>query len=230
MAPMYRAVQNDFFHTWSPEMSYVLGFFAADGNMIKNKRGAHFIAFYNNDRTLLVAIRRLLGSTHKIGKKVRMPPHKTAYQLQIGSKNIFQDLYALGMTPNKSNSLRLPRMPSIHVAHFVRGYFDGDGNVYFARHFAKDRGKYRWVFQTRFTSGSRSFLEDLRKMLQDHGILGGALIKKNRGFDLLLSHRDSVALFHLMYNNIDDGVYLKRKYILFRRAVRTLYGGVAQLA
>lgn len=30
-------------------MAYVLGFFAADGYMIHNKRGAHFVDFYSND-------------------------------------------------------------------------------------------------------------------------------------------------------------------------------------
>ena len=50
-------------------MAYVLGFFAADGNMIKNKRGAHFIAFYNNDRILLEKVRTALSAGHKIGKR-----------------------------------------------------------------------------------------------------------------------------------------------------------------
>ena len=225
---MYRKVRRDFFRIWSAEMAYVLGFFAADGNMIRNRRGAHFVSFYSNDRRLLVDIRDVLDSSHRIGTKKRFPPHKIAYQLQIGSKEIFQDLASLGFTPNKSTLLRLPRIPMPLVKHFVRGYFDGDGNVYFKRHFAKDRGKYRWIFQSRFTSGSLVFLRDLHTVLRGGGILGGSLIKKKRGYDLLFSHHDSVALFHLMYNNIGDCVYLRRKYLLFRRAVDTLYGGVAQ--
>ena len=47
-------------------MAYVLGFFAADGNMIKNKRGAHFIEFQITDKNLLEKIRELLGSNQKI--------------------------------------------------------------------------------------------------------------------------------------------------------------------
>ena len=47
-------------------MAYVLGFFAADGNMIKNRRGAHFIAFYSNDKKLLIKIKVLLKASQKI--------------------------------------------------------------------------------------------------------------------------------------------------------------------
>lgn len=40
--PVYKRVNKDFFKKWSNEMAYVLGFFAADGNMIVNKRGGQF--------------------------------------------------------------------------------------------------------------------------------------------------------------------------------------------
>jgi hypothetical protein len=46
---IYRAKNENFFKKWSPEMAYVLGFFTADGNMLKNKRGAHFIEFNTTD-------------------------------------------------------------------------------------------------------------------------------------------------------------------------------------
>jgi hypothetical protein len=41
--PVHKEINHDFFKNWSPEMAYILGFFAADGTMIKNRRGAHFI-------------------------------------------------------------------------------------------------------------------------------------------------------------------------------------------
>ena len=71
MAPIFRDVRADFFKSWSKEMAYVLGYFAADGAMIKNKRGAHFIEFHSTDKELIVSVRRVLHSDHKIG--VRKP-------------------------------------------------------------------------------------------------------------------------------------------------------------
>jgi len=123
---MYRTLNQDFFKTWSSEMAYVLGFFVADGNMIKNKRGAHFIAFYRTDKDIIEKIKFLLKSSHKISAKDRRienPKWKLAYQLQIGSKEVFDDLTKLGMTPNKSLTIRMPKVPIQFLSHFLRGYF-----------------------------------------------------------------------------------------------------------
>ena len=222
---MFRAVNQDFFKHWTPKMAYVLGFFAADGNMIKNKRGAHFIAFYNNDRILLEKVRTALSAGHKIGKRTYKTSGQSAtYQVQLGSKEMFNDLLRLGMTPAKSLTLRLPHIPEAYQRDFVRGYFDGDGCVYFAFLKCADRKNPRAVFQTLFTCGARPFLEDLRTLLKRHGISRGTIRNKQRGFDLLLSHRDSLALFHLMYDTVPaTGLYLPRKYKIFQKAIKTLY-------
>ncbi|OGZ98629.1 MAG: hypothetical protein A3C07_00020 [Candidatus Sungbacteria bacterium RIFCSPHIGHO2_02_FULL_47_11] len=225
--PISRNLRRDFFKTWSGEMAYVLGFFAADGNMIKNQRGGHFIAFYNNDRTLLVNVRTVLGSNHKIGKRTyKISTRATGYQLQLGSKEMFADLIRLGLTPRKSKRMKLPAIPDELFRHFVRGYFDGDGCVYFKKHYIKARKKKRWIFSARFTAGSRMFLDSLHEQLHVHGLMKGFVISKskNSGSDLVFSHRDSVALFHLMYDTMpDSGLYLVRKFKKFAKALQTLY-------
>ncbi len=206
-------------------MAYVLGFFAADGSMLCNKRGAHFIEFQITDRQVLVDIRRLIGSDHKITARIRDTKWNTNYRLQLGSKEWFFDLQKLGFTPAKSNTLQFPKIPEKFVASFVRGYFDGDGGVYFKRHEIKNRKNPRWVFYSHFTFGSRKFLEVLHNALKSHGIKGGFVVAKSndKGFGLILSHRDSVALCRLMYNNAPR-IYLKRKYDTFRKALKILYG------
>jgi hypothetical protein len=231
--PILRGVNQRFFQTWTPEMAYVLGFFAADGNMIKNRRGAHFVSFYSTDEELLEMVRGVMGSTHKIGFRIYPPPWKIGYKIQIGSKQLFNDLIGLGMTPNKSLTLKFPDIPAEFFPHFVRGYFDGDGCIYFKEYFAKDRQKMRWAFTTHFTSGSRAFLISLHDRLQSIGLAGGAVRtktkKEGRGhFELIYSHQDSLALARLMYDTIPcDKLYLDRKYQLFQKAKNTLYGDVA---
>lgn len=203
-------------------MAYILGFFAADGTMIENKRKGHFIEFHSTDKQLIVLVKKVLGSNHKIS--IRAPKyinHKIAYRLQIGSKQMFEDLIIRGFTPNKSLVIEFPKVPNKLLGDFTRGYFDGDGCIYFKQHFAKDRNKNRWVFTTRFTCGSRRFLESLRFRLS---FVGGFILEKERGYELVFSHRDSVALYHLMYHNDCRGLYLNRKHLLFRKALKTLYG------
>ena len=221
---MHRELNHDFFKKWSPAMAYVLGFFAADGSMLKNNRGGHFIEFNITDRVVLYQIRAAIISNHKITKRPsRSPKWKDIYRIQIGSREWFTDLTRLGFTQHKSNSLRFPRVPKKYVGDFIRGYFDGDGCVYFKKLKYADRKNKRWVMLTLFTSGSRDFLEELHKTLKVFGVNGGSLRKKTRGFDLSLSHRDSLALYRLMYHTgkVSD-MFLPRKREKLERAIKIL--------
>ena len=75
-----------------------------------------------------------------------------------------------------------------------------------------------------FTSGSREFLAALHTLLKEHGIYGGSLKNKERGFELAFSSKDSLALYTFMYNTAPDTeLYLPRKYKLFRKAMRKMY-------
>lgn len=228
MAPIIRQAHRDFFREWSPEMAYVLGYFAADGTMLKNNRGAYFIEFHSTDKNLIHHVRTALGSNHKIGIRKPKPGtlHKMAYRLQIGSKEMYSDLKRIGFQQNKSNSITFPTIPSALIGDFVRGYFDGDGNVYFKQHRVKGRIRPKWIYSSRFTCGSEQFLVSLHKALKEHEIVGGVVRAKSnrRGYELVLSHRDSLALYRLMYNTSrDTGFFLPRKYKTFQKVIRTLY-------
>ncbi|MSU74262.1 hypothetical protein EXS57_00595 [Candidatus Kaiserbacteria bacterium] len=222
--PIHRELNHSFFKEWSPEMAYVLGFFAADGSMLKNNRGAHFIEFTITDRSVLEQIQQVTNSTHRIAeRKSKVAKHKTAYRLQIGSKRWFEDLSQLGFMQNKSKKLSLPKIPKKYFGDFVRGYFDGDGCVYFNRLRFADRKKLRWILMTLFTSGCRPFLEFLWTQLKSYGVSGGSLKKKVRGFELVFSHADSIALHHLMYHTgkIPE-LWLPRKRKKLENAIREL--------
>jgi len=76
---------------------------------------------------------------------------------------------------------------------------------------------------TLFTSGSRLFLQSLWVELKLHGVSGGSLKTKNRGFELCFSHRDSVALYEIMYNTEKAlGLWLPRKRDKLEKAIRVL--------
>lgn len=221
--PIYKGVNKQFFKEWCPEMSYILGFFAADGAMIKNSRGAHFIEFNITDKKLLYDVRDLMESEHKISERVRKSGCRTGYRLQIGSKEIFEDLLRLGFSPNKSKNIKFPRVPEYCLPDFIRGYFDGDGGVYFKKYLAKDRGKMRWVFQSGFTSGSKVFLITLHDVLKKYSnVKGGSIVTKERGFELKFSRHDSLALYQIMYNNASTSIFLKRKKDIFEKAFKEL--------
>ncbi len=206
-------------------MAYVLGYFAADGSMLRNKRGGCYVEFTTTDLCLLNHLRRATGAEQRISKRLmKNDAWRQQYRIQIGSKSWYEDLLALGFTQAKSNTLRLPKLDSRYVADFVRGYFDGDGCIYFRKLKFADREDPRWILQSLFTSGSKGFLESLWKLLKEYGIGGGTIQNKKRGFELKFSHKDSIALYGLMYHNGSiTELYLPRKHKLFEKALKTLY-------
>lgn len=227
--PIHKTLNHDFFKTWSPEMAYVLGYFAADGSMIEHKNGGHYVEFTTTDKVIFQKMRKAVSSNHKISKRPRpYKKWKQQYRIQFGSGTWFADLIALGFTPNKSNTLSFPKLPSQHIPDFVRGYFDGDGCVYFKKLKYADRTHKRWVLLSLFTSGSKIFLEKLHMLLKLYGVTKGTVKNKKRGFELVFSHHDSLALYRLMYHtNPTVELYLPRKRKLFTKAIQTLYPNAA---
>lgn len=220
-----RNLNTDFFKKWTPEMAYVLGYFAADGSMLRNKRGGCFIEFTTTDRHMLRNLKRVTHAGQRIAeRKIRNAKWKKQYRLQIGSKEWFNDLSKLGFTQAKSNTLRFPTMPSRYHGHFIRGYFDGDGCVYFKKLKFTDRRFKRSILMTLFTCGSKSFLASLWEILRQYGVIGGTIQQKRRGYELKFSHKDSVALYVLMYHTVlATDLYLPRKRKLLEKAIRILY-------
>lgn len=217
--PIFRKKDDKFFAKWSPEMAYVLGFFAADGNMTKNKRGGHFISFEITDKELLEKIRESLKSNHKITLLRKNKSWKPSYRLQIGSKEMFLNLVALGMTPKKSKTLKFPIIPPRYLPDFVRGYFDGDGNVTIGKYIRANRkNKKSTTLLSGFISGSKNFLEGLRDSLKASNVIkGGTLYYGSAAYRLYFSVNDSFALYRFMYKDIRSNLFLPRKKKIFEK-------------
>jgi len=220
--PVYKKVNKDFFKKWTPEMAYVLGFFAADGTITVNPRGTQYFVFQIADKGLLESMRTSLGSEHKIGRRIHKKNYSVFYRLQIGSKEICDDLRSFGFGERKAKRMKLPKVPDKYFQHFLRGYFDGDGNVW-AGFINRKREKPTKVLQTAFTSGSPDFLQKLHILLKNNGIIGGSLFKiKNKNCGrLLFSTLDALKLYEIMYNSPNKPtLYLKRKKLVFEKFIK----------
>lgn len=202
-------------------MAYVLGFFAADGYMTVNKRGGHFWNIHINDEKLLLNIRRTIKSEHKISRRVGKGNENDSYRLQIGSKEMYQDLYNLGMRPNKTKSLVVPNIPDYFFKDFVRGYFDGDGNVW-TGHIHKNRKTSTLVVFSHFTSCSLNFLQALRDKLSYFGVGRGCIYVAKRNYARLqYSTQSSLKLYDFMYNELcSSEMFLTRKKVVFERYIK----------
>lgn len=218
--PIHKTKDESFFKEWSAEMAYVLGYFAADGSMIRNKRAAHYIEFQSTDVELIKLVKGLLKTEVKITSLKRQDRWKKIHRIQIGSKALFEDLKRLGFTQNKSLTMRFSRIPREFVQHFVRGYFDGDGCVNLCRYVRKERNnKPTHLLSVSFVSGSRIFLSSLKDVLKTEvNLKGGSTCYHSRGYRLAYSTYDSLRLFLYFYKNMDDSLLLKRKWLYFQKA------------
>jgi hypothetical protein len=212
--PILKTRNENFFKTWTPEMAYVLGFFAADGSMNRNKRGGCYIEFQITDGDLLKKIRALLQSDNIISVRKRETNWQPIHRLQIGSKIIFQDLTRLGFVQNKTAVLTLPNIPPDCFGHFVRGYFDGDGNVWSGIIHRFDRLHPSRALAICFTSGSEGFLQSLKDELRAFINTAGGSLCYSRAFRLRYASEDSLKLYRFMYYN-SEGLYLLRKKKVF---------------
>jgi len=202
-------------------MAYILGFFVADGTMTKNRRGAHFITFENTDKGIVYAIREILQSTHKIRARKRDARYKTAYRLQIGSKEIFQQFLRLGITPLKAKRICVPKIPGLYIKDFIRGYFDGDRGICYYLSHKSDRRTPTPVLATTFTSCSREFLDTIATLLRKKAgmRIKRAIAKPDGGYELQYSTNDSRALYHFLYQKVSTP-YLRRKRMVFEKYLR----------
>ena len=202
-------------------MAYVLGFFMADGALTKNPRGSKYVDIGITDKDLLEKIRNCFGSNHKITiRKSSKPNQKDIFRLQIGSKTMFNSLLKFGLSPNKTFRFKLPNIPTKYFANFVRGYFDGDGSVWFGLSH-KSRKTQTPTLQASFISGNKKFIENLAKSLSEHLKIKGTLSYYSNAYRLIYSTTASLSLYNFMYTN-DNNLYLERKKKIFEKYLRMI--------
>ena len=164
---------------------------------------------------MLGQMRKCMKSEHKISQ--RMGVSRFGYSIQVSSKEMFEDLCRLGLTPNKSKRMKLPNVPLRYFSDFIRGYFDGDGNIW-SGHYNKKRVTPTKALSAGFTSASLEFLADLQRSLRRRGIKGGyTFISQSRTYgQLRFSTLDALKLAEIMYN-VPHRLFLQRKRTVFEK-------------
>lgn len=202
-------------------MAYVLGYVSADGALIDahNSSRTQYLGITSKDSSILHKINQALGCSKPLYRRLpcvtKYPGGKTyksslTYTLRIGNMVIFNDLIRLGLTPRKSFSLKLPKLPPRYFAHFLRGYFDGDGCLALSK--PPKRRAYR--VQLVFSSGSKQFLNELTDSISKLiGIRKGNIYQQRRSFSLVYCKTAALEILKFMYSGIGkNGLYLDRKY------------------
>lgn len=206
-------VNERYFHKWSHDMAYLLGFILADGCVfIKDNRFRLIIGLQKRDMAQVEWIRNELAPD----KPIQFNVSNQSYSFRVDSKTLIKQLIKLGIHPNKSYNDVVPSVPQKYKMDFLRGVFDGDGCLYVR---ARQKGKYiskdcRW----QITAKLASYLQNL---MEEVSIQDGSIVQCNRWYVWQIhNHQTIIELCKKIYKNTDKSYYLKRKYEKYQELIR----------
>ena len=122
----------------NPDLMYLIGLIASDGNNTKEKKTTRYtrIRFYNLETELIDLFYKIylkLFPTTHITKKFKS---NSIWEIQTSNSLFATICSSLGVISpsNKSDLLPILELDSKLIASFLKGYFDGDGNVFIKEH------------------------------------------------------------------------------------------------
>lgn len=197
-----------YFKTWTPDMSYILGFAFADGNISKDLISLSFL-IHQQDLDILTAVKTSLDSKHKISlypasvRSGRNTGPRASFC--VTNKVLVRDLVHLhGIHPAKTyRDDPFPYIPDELIPHFVRGFFDGDGT---AAHAPKRRGAVGFC-------GTKQFLLGLREhIVKWTGLCAVPVLQSKTAVHTLTWQSDAaLQVFHSFLYPPGDYIFGKRK-------------------
>lgn len=229
-------MNDDFFSIIDTEIkAYLLGFFAADGNISKRKDCNLYALKFNihkDDESIL----RLYNDHICFGNANICYPkrHPTLCAISIHSNKIGEDLLKLGYDNGKTyTSNNLPEIPTDMTRHFIRGYFDGDGSIYLS-------GKRKFGGYTKTFSIAAYNFDVLQQIADQLPIekrkifirerkaqirnIRGAIGYFKSSWALQLNTLGSlIPIYHYLYD--DSTYFLLRKQLIFEEAIRPMKVG-----
>lgn len=139
----YNRNSNYFDNINTPNKAYILGLIYADGNnYIWGNKHCLTISLQERDHDLLERVRCELeyeGPLRFVPLHDKNENYMNQYTLVITDEYMCKQLKKIGVVERKSLVLTFPTFlrPDL-IRHFVRGYFDGDGNIFY------DKSRNKW--------------------------------------------------------------------------------------
>lgn len=194
-------------YKWDSNFSYAIGLLTTDGSLSAD--GRHF-DFTSKDKDLVKLFLECLGKENKIGRKTSgYTNEKKYFRVQFGDINFYKWCLTIGLTPNKSTTLKNLKIPDKFLFDFLRGCFDGDGSIYA---YWDPRWHSSYMFYLQLASASPKFLEWLQKNINRLLNIKGHITTGHNVQQLRYAKKETLILFNQMYHN-KNAPFLKRKFI-----------------
>lgn len=202
------SIDVDFFNVIDSELkAYWLGFFIADGSVLKDKGIELQLADKEHVQKFLDAV----NCNAPIRKK-NISGKYTSYRFYVKNDMFANNLEKHGCVNNKSLIVKYPSTIPEHLhKHFIRGYFDGDGCV----HVNTDVRPVR--ISINFT-GTKDMLDSIQDILnKECGLTRVAYENAGKAVECHWSGINNMRTFY-NYLYADAKVYLNRKFEKFQKA------------
>lgn len=205
----YPRNSNFFENINSKEKAYWLGMMLSDGSITNQ----YSVNLGLKDKEHIEKFKKAIGAINN--KIIEIQDNRWSkpcinYRLSIRDKKMVEDLRKYNCIPNKSYiEFDFPNIPEEYYYDFIRGYFDGDGSIYFTNK------KYIISFV-----GNKKFLTTLKKILDKENISLCQNSKSKITYDLKISgKKDIQRILHLMYDNSTEDIRLNRKYEIVQKVI-----------
>lgn len=196
------------------EKAYWLGFLMADGCVYKGSSKNSYrlqINLSEQDAYILENFNNAIGSDYPIANKTiynkKTNKEYKIVSIKINNTEMCTDLMKLGVVPRKSLIAEMPNINKSLFRHFIRGYFDGDGNISYT---VNGHIRFSWNIV-----GGETILTAFCKILNSKDI-SCSIYKINHSNAVSLetgSKKSIMKIFKYFYCN--SNIFLARKYNLF---------------
>lgn len=118
-------IENYFSKIDNPQKAYWLGWLISDGSITYQPEKSKFqieVTLKKEDEEILHLLEFDLGVKNKTYLS-----QNSYIRFSLGCKKMVEDLVALGVTQNKTFTVKIPKIESKYYSHLLRGIFDGDG-------------------------------------------------------------------------------------------------------
>lgn len=194
------------------DKAYWLGFIYADGFIFRGGRNYEVgIQLKDTEYKHLEKFNSDIKGNFKISYRTMPESNYGKYtfkeraicKIRIYSKKMYNDLENQGVLQNKTDKEEFPIVDDSLFIHFLRGFFDGDGHIYYKDNKNKSLG---------ITNPNIKILEYIKnKLKEDYNISANIYKEKDKKYRFYVTKTDDYfKLLDKMYENAN--IYLDRKY------------------
>ena len=200
------------FQEWNELSAYILGYLEADGTFLLDENTIRItFAASDKDREFIEMLASKIEFTGKVStRKFILKQNGKQYghtRFTVSSRTWKKNLEAIDFRND-----RIPKVPKQYLHHYIRGYFDGDGSVYFEKQSQR--------YKSSFVFSSKTLATSFKNILELHEIKASNIHVKTNSkhcWYFTLSYQQTERLGKFMYKN--SSIYMSRKYQTFAKAI-----------